>query len=157
MKTKVFFIHPQRVQVETPDGSVYVLLYLSPTFYQMNAQVDNLYLSVIGQIFDKYYDGTDDSIWGAVSRGFYLNNVPSFISCYPDRSAERIRVGERIREMRKEQNMDAKELASLVGIDPANLSRIEKGRFSVGLDILAKIASVFKMRIDFTPMNPREE
>ena len=45
--------------------------------------------------------------------------------------------------------MDAKKLATFVGIDPSNLSKIEQGKHSVGFDILSKIASALGYKIDF--------
>ena len=48
--------------------------------------------------------------------------------------------------------MEARDLAKLAGIDAANLSRIEKGIYSVGLDILSKIAAVFGKKIDFVEL-----
>lgn len=61
---------------------------------------------------------------------------------------ERIRIGARIRELRKEKNIEAKMLSQLANIDAANLSRIEQGRYSVGLDILAKIALALNTKIE---------
>lgn len=62
---------------------------------------------------------------------------------------ERIRIGQRIRELRKEKNIEAKTLAQIANIDAANLSRIEQGRYSVGLDVLARIALALGAKIDF--------
>jgi len=61
---------------------------------------------------------------------------------------ERIRIGARIRELRKEKNIEAKILAQLANIDAANLSRIEQGRYSVGLDVLSKIALALGAKIE---------
>ena len=66
-----------------------------------------------------------------------------------DREKERERIGIRIREIRQQKNFEAKYVAKLAGIDAANLSRIEQGRYSVGFDILCKIANVLGKRIDF--------
>ena len=74
----------------------------------------------------------------------------------PDRDKERERIGNRIKELRKEKDIDAKTLAKRIGIDAGNLSRIEQGKFSVGIDILNKIASALNMRIDFVPQNKPE-
>ena len=41
--------------------------------------------------------------------------------------------------------------ADAAGIDAANLSRIEQGRYSVGLDILSRIAFVLGAHIDLVP------
>lgn len=46
----------------------------------------------------------------------------------------------------------ARELAKLAGIDAANLSRIEKGKYSVGIDILSKIAAALGKKIDFVDL-----
>lgn len=61
---------------------------------------------------------------------------------------ERVRIGARIRELRKEKNIDAKVLSQLANIDAANLSRIEQGRYSVGLDVLSKIALAIGAKIE---------
>ncbi|MCK0190851.1 helix-turn-helix transcriptional regulator [Arenibacter sp. F20364] len=61
---------------------------------------------------------------------------------------ERIRIGAKIRELRKEKNIEAKILAQLANIDAANLSRIEQGRYSVGLDVLSKIALALGSKIE---------
>ena len=47
---------------------------------------------------------------------------------------------EDIRAIRMERGMSQTDLAAAAGITIANLSRIEAGKFSVGLDILNKIA-----------------
>jgi len=62
---------------------------------------------------------------------------------------ERLRIGKRIRDLRKERGIEAKALAKAVNIDAANLSRIEQGRYSVGVDILSRIAFVLGTRMDF--------
>lgn len=61
---------------------------------------------------------------------------------------ERERIGERIRELRKVRKIEAKVLAQIANIDAANLSRIEQGRYSVGLDILSKIAFALGAKIE---------
>lgn len=61
---------------------------------------------------------------------------------------ERVRIGLRIRELRKEKNIEAKMLAQIANIDAANLSRIEQGRYSVGLDVLSKIALALGAKVE---------
>ena len=68
-----------------------------------------------------------------------------------DRQGERTRIGKKIRHFRKEKGIEAKDLAKLANIDAANLSRIEQGKYSVGLDILSKIASAVGYHIDIVP------
>ena len=60
---------------------------------------------------------------------------------------ERVKIGARIRELRKEKNIEAKMLAQIANID-AYLSRIEQGRYSVGLDILCKLSLALGAKIE---------
>ena len=73
-----------------------------------------------------------------------------------EKDKERIRIGNRIKELRSNKGLDSKSLALYAGIDPANLCRIESGKYSVGFDILAKIASVLGMKIDFVELKEEE-
>ena len=65
-----------------------------------------------------------------------------------DRSTERKRIGSRIREIREAKNMEARFVAKLANIDAANLSRIEQGKYSVGLDILHRISTTLGVKVD---------
>ena len=151
MATKVFFIDPLRVQVETSEGDVYVLGYSDNINYQYEQFNEGCFTKCVAFIFDEYYDGSEDSIWGEILKEMYNRRIRPFTWVICDRDKERVRIGSRIKELRKERGMDAKELAQKIGIDAANLSRIEQGRFSVGIDILNKIAGVMNMSLDFVP------
>lgn len=148
MATKIEFLDQLRVRIETDDGSAYILGHGSPMNYQIEQNWDGFYSKCVSALFDKYYDGTEESIWGAINMRMYKNRLESFLWIVNDRDKERERIGSRIKELRKLHGMDAKELAQKIGIDPGNLSRIEQGRFSVGFDILNKIANVMNMRVD---------
>jgi transcriptional regulator with XRE-family HTH domain len=62
---------------------------------------------------------------------------------------ERIRIGQRIAALRKEQGLTQEQLGEMCGIRGNHITRIEKGRYSVGLDTLAAIAKALDKRIDF--------
>ena len=62
---------------------------------------------------------------------------------------ERIRIGQRIREIRQNNSISQEILAEMTGLKQANIARIESGRYSTGLDILAKIATALGCDIDF--------
>ena len=64
-------------------------------------------------------------------------------------NSERKRIGQRIAELRKEQNLTQTQLADRCGLQQAHIARIEAGRYSVGLDTLAQIATALGMTIDF--------
>lgn len=69
-----------------------------------------------------------------------------------DKTGERQRIGRRIAELRKEQNMTQAQLAERCGIAQAHIARIETGRYSVGLDTLAQIATALGRSIDFVKL-----
>lgn len=152
MATEVEFLDPLRVRVETKNGDVYIIGYTDSTNYQIEQQFNQFYTKYVASIFDKYYDGNEKTIWGPILAAMFRANIYPFMWVMMDKDKERARIGSRIVELRKERKMDAKELAQIVGIDPGNLSRIEKGHFSVGIDILNKIASVLNMKLDFIPI-----
>lgn len=144
-----YFIDNNRIEVETQNGDVYVIGFGSPIPYMMEKQSDKFVTRCVNAIFDTYYNGAD-SIWGPIAREMYIRGL-AFLWVFPNKDIERERIGNRIKEIRSELNIDAKELAQRIGIDAGNLSRIEKGRVSVGLDILCKIAGALNMKIDFVP------
>lgn len=62
---------------------------------------------------------------------------------------ERERIGRRIAELRHAAGISQEKLAELSGVGSSHIARIEMGRYSVGIDTLAKIAAVFNMELDF--------
>lgn len=60
----------------------------------------------------------------------------------------RIRIGKRIAQLRAEKNMTQGDLAKASGVTLANISRIERGQYSPGLDVLTKIADAMGAQID---------
>lgn len=66
-----------------------------------------------------------------------------------DNGQERKRIGRRIADFRKEQNLTQAQLADRCGLQQAHIARVELGKHSVGLDTLAQIANALGMTIDF--------
>lgn len=66
-----------------------------------------------------------------------------------NKEQERQRIGCRIAEMRKAKGLTQTQLGEMVGIMGNHITRIEKGRYSVGLDTLAIIADALGHRLDF--------
>ena len=62
---------------------------------------------------------------------------------------ERLRIGQRIAELRHQQNITQQELSERTGIRRAHISRIEGGKYSVGFDALQNIATALGKNIDF--------
>lgn len=66
---------------------------------------------------------------------------------------ERQRIGQRIADLRKRQGMTQTELAERAGLQAPHIARIEKGRYSVGLDTLAAIAHGLGCTIEIIETN----
>ena len=62
---------------------------------------------------------------------------------------ERIRIGNRIKELRQKRGISTYQLAELTGLKQPNITRIESGRYSTGVDILSKIAAALGCDLDF--------
>lgn len=63
--------------------------------------------------------------------------------------SERERIGKRIAELRAEKGLSQAKLAELSGVGYSHIARIEKGYYSVGIDVLAKIAGALGVELDF--------
>ncbi len=48
-------------------------------------------------------------------------------------------IGNQLATLRKEQGLTVRQLAELCGLDHANISKIENGRYNVSIDILQKV------------------
>ena len=60
----------------------------------------------------------------------------------------RMRIGERIRQLRSERGISQVELAEKAGLIQPHIVRIEQGRYSVGLDTLQAIAKALGCTVD---------
>ena len=63
-------------------------------------------------------------------------------------------MGLKIARQRKHLRMSQEELAEKTGLARVNISRIENGRYSPGLDILAKIADALGCELDIAEKSP---
>lgn len=66
----------------------------------------------------------------------------------PSLEIQRERMGQSIRNLRTQRGLTQVQLAQLAGITQSNLARIETGRYSVGLDILNKIANAMGVAVE---------
>lgn len=151
MKTEVFFLDSKRMKIEVSTGDEFVLYFPSSLNYQMSKIFPHSLIDgLIKKVFDEVYDGDKDKIINTLSGELIRHNFEMPIMWnYDDLDMERIRIGEKIKELRKEKGLDAKVLAEMTDITPANLCRIEQGKISVGLNILFKIARALDRKIDF--------
>ena len=145
-------ISRNEVEVVAPDGEVFTVLCQIGAYTSKETQDYELHWLEV--LFDKNFSDDKEemtnSIWRE-SMQFAIGGGILGIST-GTRHKDRARIGGRIRQIREDRGMEARDLARLAGIDAANLSRIEKGKYSVGLDILSKIAAALGKKIDFVDL-----
>lgn len=61
----------------------------------------------------------------------------------------RRQIGKRISELREQRGLSQRQLAEAAGLNQQNLSRIELGKYSTGIDILVNIAEALNCEINF--------
>jgi DNA-binding XRE family transcriptional regulator len=148
-KSKARIIDDKMVEVIAPDGEVFSVLVSTGQY--TDEKYRHYELHVIEWVFDLSFSQDKELMNQKIWNGLLLNGV-SFMGMSPgDKQGERTRIGTKIRQIREEKGIEAKDLARLTNIDAANLSRIEKGKYSVGLDILSKLASALGYHIDIVP------
>lgn len=62
----------------------------------------------------------------------------------------RLRIGQRIAELRKEKGLTQIELADCSQLTQRHISRIESGRYNLTVDLLAKVAEGLGCKIDIS-------
>lgn len=142
--SKSKFIDNQTLIVEDREGEQFKITFWFPL---SNEDLEGV-ASFVAKSFDKNFSYDKSEMVYFVFCDVQGNLGLSFSSWSSDRGQERSRIGSRLKEIRERKGMEAKNIARLAGIDPSNLSKIESGRYSVGLDILAKIASTIGATIE---------
>ena len=137
------------VEVKAPDGELYQLI--SSIGRYDSDETREYFLHMFEYIFDKCFSDDKEQMANKIWRELTMNGVPFVGMSSGNRQGERARIGGQIRQLREKRQMQARDLAQLAGIDAANLSRIEQGKYSVGLDILSRIAFVLGAHLDLVP------
>ena len=148
-KSRAQILNNREVEIQTPDGEIFTML--SDLAKYDNDEYKQYVLHLIEFIFDRNFSDDKEKMINRISWEFMRNAVPSLGVGYGNRQAERERFGKRIKELRDAKKMEARDLAILTGIDAANLSRIEQGKYSTGIDILSRIAIVLNAHLDLIP------
>ena len=144
MFSKSYFIDNKTLVVVDSEGEEFKLTFFFPLIDNQLEDVAHYFAAS----FDKNFSHDKSEMIYSVFCDVQANLSLSFSSWSSDRSVERVRIGARLKELREKKGMEAKNVARLAGIDPANLSKIEAGRYSVGLDILAKITNAIGAKVD---------
>lgn len=137
------------IRLQHSTGEVTTLLFNS-TFPM---QTQPYYLKAINALLKQKPDlSPKDDLFSIFFRLFARNSLESPLGVGTSKNEERIRIGNRIKELREKRHLDAKTLSMLTGIDAANLCRIEQGKQSAGIDVLSKIANAMGYKIDFVEL-----
>lgn len=137
------------VEVQTPDGEIFKIV-SGLTKYDGN-EYKAYTLHLIEFIFDRNYSEDKEQMVNRILRDLMYYAVPTWGLDNGNRQPERVRIGKRIKELREAKKMEARDLALLTGIDAANLSRIEQGKYSTGVDILSRICVILDAHLDLVP------
>ena len=148
-KSKATIIDDKMVEVVAPDGEVFSVL--AQIGIYTSEETRHYQLHLVEYVFDKNFSSNKEIMTDNIWRDLLLNGVSFMGMSSGDRQGERTRIGKKIRQIREEKGIEAKDLAKLANIDAANLSRIEQGKYSVGLDILSKLAFVLGYHVDIVP------
>jgi DNA-binding Xre family transcriptional regulator len=148
-KSKARIIDDKMIQVVAPDGEAFFVL--AQIGIYTSEETRHYQLHMVEYVFDKNFSDDKELMTNNIWSDLLLNGVDFMGMSSGDRQGERTRIGKKIRNFREEKGIDAKDLAKLANIDAANLSRIEQGKYSVGLDILSRIAFALGCQIDIVP------
>ena len=151
-KSSAQVINRNEVEVTAPDGEVFTVMCQIGAYLSQETQEYELgWLEVL---FDKNFSDNKEQMINNIWRESFQFGIAGGILGISagTRHEDRARIGMRIREIREERKIEARDLARLAGIDAANLSRIENGKYSVGLDILSKIAAALGKKVDFVDL-----
>lgn len=148
-KSRATIIDNSKVEVITQDGEKFCIT--SRLGIYSDEEYKHYILHLIEFIFDRNFAEDKEAMVNRIWKDFIMHAVPSMNINEGNRHNDRIRIGKRIKELREQKRMEARDLALLVGIDAANLSRIEQGKYSTGIEILARIANILDAHVDIVP------
>ena len=138
------------IRLQHSTGEITTLFFNS--VFPMQAQI--YYINAIKSLIKQKPDlSPKDDLFNIFARWFLRYSLEMPLGVGSSKIEERIRIGNRIKEIREEKGMDAKTLSKLTGIDAANLCRIEQGKHSAGIDVLSKIANAMGYKIEFVELN----
>ena len=156
--SKIISIEPVKknstlVRVELSNGQRYNIGYWGLIY----VEAPEIYGRVLQHILDQFEESEETDLKAYLQSFYARAKDNSLMYVIPDDNGERERIGRLIRELRSARKMDAKRLAVMANIDPANISRIEQGKYSVGLDVLCRIADALNSHIDIVPNEAQSE
>lgn len=80
----------------------------------------------------------------ALRRRFFNSSLMTQEQLYDNR----VRIGERIAQIREEKGLTQQQVADTSGLKRSHISRLENGGYNVGIDIISKVAAVLECEVD---------
>ncbi len=148
-RSRAQILDDHTVEVQTPDGEIFKIV--SGLAKYDSKEYKEYTLHLIEFIFDRNFSEDKEQMVNRILQELIYYAVPSWGLDNGNRQPERVRIGKRIKELREAKKMEARDLALLAGIDAANLSRIEQGKYSTGVDILSRICVILDAHLDLIP------
>lgn len=116
----------------TPECSINVFMRYVPSD-------DSGWAEVAGTPFPKHLIPVDQSqAWV----GYYHQKAEL------EKQEVRMKIGTQLAEARERQGYSIRELAEKCGVNYVTISKIENGKFNVGLDVIARIANVLGLEVE---------
>ena len=107
-KSKARIVDSKMVEVTAPDGEVFQVLCQVGAYLSEETRKYELHL--IEAIFDKNFSEDKELMTNNIWRESFARGVAFLGISSGDRQRERIRIGGRIRQIREERNMEARDL-----------------------------------------------
>ena len=67
-----------------------------------------------------------------------------------EKSLNRLRIGQKIAELRQERGLSVRQLGEMSGVSYQNITKIEHGKYNVSIDLLTKVLNVLDSQIEIT-------
>lgn len=153
MEVKVVFTNSTDVQLLRPNRTILVeLRFRQPIPTEKQKSYAHLMEVLLDQ--PKRVRGKEQNPWQQLENvnkklSLHKDFPNSFQRLVTDNELTRAYIGAQLRSVRRKRKLSLRGLARLSGIDYGNLSKIENGNVSVGLDVLCRLLQAMDIHLDF--------
>ena len=74
-----------------------------------------------------------------------------------EKSLNRLRIGQKIAELRQEKGLTVRQLGEMSGVFYQNITKIEHGKYNVSIDLLTKVLNVLDSKLEIIPIENASE
>lgn len=69
-----------------------------------------------------------------------------------EKNLNRLRIGQKIAELRQEKGLTVRQLGEMSGVSYQNITKIEHGKYNVSIDLLTKVLNVLDSKLEIIPI-----